>query len=333
MYYVFKLLVTTLFILYGTTAAFADTREDIDLLTNGTTFEIRKKAYTEEKQFEGQLKQQRNEIMQTLNSIKGNAEGAIYKCDRAFYESLKSESRRFQHQKTSEIGSQIKFHRKEISRLKPQTAKLEENYNRYFKQVDELSLVERLTTKKRKELLELAASALIKWEKSFQQLKIAEFKYKKLNPFWFDIVGYYNFPEYPKNCVTGTYSHSNNKTKPKPLDIKCLAVIDEEGQPRLCIVSKKIVYAPKDKHIADATWTLVRMDGELPKEGIEIPMHALLSYANGSPVGRGKITYGGSKTEKGGLLIFHWDVSPDYRVVVKPANASGSGATLSIEPQ
>lgn len=115
--------------------------------------------------------------------------------------------------------------------------------------------------------------------------------------------------------------------------IECLAIIGgTEGLP-LCVVSKHIVIDPEDDDLAHAVWTLAHEDGTPVEEGMEIPIHALLNLADGTPVGRGEMTYWGSKTGKDGLLIFHWDVSPDYRVVVKPANAEGSGATLTIEPQ
>lgn len=69
--------------------------------------------------------------------------------------------------------------------------------------------------------------------------------------------------------------------------------------PPLCVVSKKIVYGPADGHIAHAIWTLAPR-GRIPvKIGLEIPIHARLTYASGAPVGGGQITYRGSKIEKG----------------------------------
>ena len=44
---------------------------------------------------------------------------------------------------------------------------------------------------------------------------------------------------------------------------ECIAVIGDT----LCIISKKIVYKPKDGDIADVIWKVTDMDGKPPKEG------------------------------------------------------------------
>ncbi len=206
------------------------------------------------------------------------------------------------------------------------------NYEGYLKQLEGLSLLKRLTTERHRELLELTASAYIEGSRTYEQLKTAEFKHKQMNKLiWVLMVTRWNILDYPTDCVVEAYGKHDDSATHKPKNVKCLAIISGEPKSPLCVASKNIVHDPEDSNIADATWTLVHMDGKPVSDGMEISIHALLSFSNGSPVGRGAMTYGGSKTEKGGILIFHWDVSPDYRAVVKPVNAEGSGATLTIK--
>lgn len=137
-------------------------------------------------------------------------------------------------------------------------------------------------------------------------------------------------------------THSAKLSRPpRPTDkpkVKCIAVIGGAVNPPLCVVGKKIVYGPADGHIAHAIWTLAPR-GRIPvKIGLEIPIHAQLRYGNGKPVGRGDITYAGAKIELGKRskagkaaqpqLIFHWGVSPDYRVRLWPVGAEPRSAAI-----
>lgn len=120
----------------------------------------------------------------------------------------------------------------------------------------------------------------------------------------------------------------------------CIAMIAPSAGPPLCVISTNLIYDPVDEDIADAIWNLAPLDQTPIPAGIDIPMNAQLSFEDGSPVGRGKITYSGTKTQRGRFdapatharLVFHWDVSPDYRVVLTPQGASGPKATITIEP-
>ncbi len=122
--------------------------------------------------------------------------------------------------------------------------------------------------------------------------------------------------------------------KTKALGIPaCIGVVRSPTGEPLCITKSEVVYDPDDDDIADVIWTLINMDRSPVTLGLEMAVDAYLTLADGTPVGRGNITYWGSKIEKGGRFVFHWDVWPEYRVVLSPANSEGPGAKLTIEPQ
>lgn len=112
----------------------------------------------------------------------------------------------------------------------------------------------------------------------------------------------------------------------------CAGTMTGPGGQRLCIVNMEVIYDPEDGHVADAIWTLAHKDMTPVAAGPEIAVVATLTRADGSPVGRGVHTYHGSYIEEGGRLVFHWDLSPDYRAQVKPVGTEGDGAVLVIEP-
>lgn len=126
---------------------------------------------------------------------------------------------------------------------------------------------------------------------------------------------------------TGCAGSASSK-KPPP----CPAWMTGPGGERWCIASKQVIYGPPDGDLAHAIWTLTLPDGSPVAAGPEIAIVAQVSRADGSPVGRGKHTYSGSRVEQGGRLVFHWSLSAAYRVKATPVGASGEAATLTIQP-
>ena len=131
---------------------------------------------------------------------------------------------------------------------------------------------------------------------------------------------------------------ANSKSKVR---VKYLAVLRGEDHPPYGVVSQRVIRDPVDGDIADVVWELDPLDNIPVKIGLEIPIQATLTHADGTPVGRGKHTYGGTRTgvgwrarnDPGATLRFHWNVSRDYRAVLTPAGADSAGATATVEPQ
>ncbi|MEH6727384.1 MAG: hypothetical protein V7703_14570 [Hyphomicrobiales bacterium] len=196
-----------------TSIAYAGTWEDVYFETDSTTFDIRLKSQAEREIFAKKIAKKNSELVQRFNSYKGDVVSAVNRCDRVIYTGIKNSADEYRFGKRTETKLQLDLSAGEIPKLKKRVSDLEIKYDNSFRQLDELSIAERIASEKHKQLLAQTASALVELEKARSQLETTIFKNKELdNLLWYFLRNQWNFPAYPEDCIKETISYTRKDT-------------------------------------------------------------------------------------------------------------------------